>query len=154
MKKNWKLFAWGYPQESCGKKDQFGAFWWKLVLGDLKNENQLKKWKFSCLHQQPWYWPYCMQDKWVFVFHEEGIQLPMPSQIWKNDRRHENVLCVLEYIQYPWSMPCQVTPSGPSMLRWRQEIWSIQHQTQIIIHSPQVVGYIKVPQARVNCKKH
>ena len=22
----------------------------------------------------------CMQDKWVFVFHEKGFQLPAPSQ--------------------------------------------------------------------------
>ena len=49
MKKNWKYFAGGNPQENCGKKDPFGAF---LVQTDnyenyprrpKKNGNQLKK---------------------------------------------------------------------------------------------------------------
>ena len=28
-------------------------------------------------HQQPCYW---LQDRWIFIFHEEGFQLPLPSK--------------------------------------------------------------------------
>ena len=48
MKKTENILQRGYPQENCGKKDQFGTFWCKLtiiitVLGDLKQELPVRK---------------------------------------------------------------------------------------------------------------
>ena len=43
--KNWKYFAGGYPGKFWNKNTHFGAYCTiiKIVLGDLKNGNQLKK---------------------------------------------------------------------------------------------------------------